>query len=93
MHQPAWLLWDTIKLAGIEPTLRGYTIDPLLPMRDFSLRLPNVGLTWRADAGRRATSGPCAATGCAWSCARRRPGAIARSSAAATCARSAARTA
>ena len=48
MHQPAWLLWDTIKLAGIEPTVRGYTIDPLLPVRDFSLRLPNVGLTWRA---------------------------------------------
>jgi hypothetical protein len=25
MHQPAWLLWDTIKLAGIEPTTHGYT--------------------------------------------------------------------
>jgi hypothetical protein len=48
MHQPAWLLWDTIKLAGIEPTTRGYTVRPLLPMRDFSLRLPNVGLVWGA---------------------------------------------
>jgi hypothetical protein len=46
MHQPAWLLWDTIKLAGIEPTTHGYAIHPVLPMRDFSLRLPNVGLVW-----------------------------------------------
>ena len=48
MHQPAWLLWDTIKLAGIEPTTRGYAIDPLLPMRAFSVRLPGVGLRWGA---------------------------------------------
>jgi hypothetical protein len=48
MHQPAWLLWDTIKLAGIEPTAHGYTIRPLLPMREFSLRLPDVGLEWSA---------------------------------------------
>ena len=47
MHQPAWLLWDTIKLAGIEPTAEGYTIDPVLPMRDFTLRLPDLGLEWR----------------------------------------------
>ena len=53
MHQPAWLLWDTIKLAGIEPTTHGYTIHPLLPMREFSLRLPNVGLEW----GRRRAAG------------------------------------
>jgi hypothetical protein len=46
MHQPAWLLWDTIKLAGIEPTTRGYRIDPKLPMRSFSLRLPDIGLEW-----------------------------------------------
>ncbi|HEV8152997.1 MAG TPA: hypothetical protein VGP78_08695 [Solirubrobacteraceae bacterium] len=53
MHQPAWLLWDTIKLAGIEPTTHGYAIHPVLPMRDFSLRLPNVGLQW----GRRRAAG------------------------------------
>jgi hypothetical protein len=46
MHPPAWLLWDTIKLAGIEPTAQGYAIRPMLPMREFSLRLPNVGLEW-----------------------------------------------
>jgi hypothetical protein len=48
MHQPAWLLWDTIKLAGVEPTTRGYTIRPLLPMRRFTLRLPHLGLEWSA---------------------------------------------
>ena len=53
MHQPAWLLWDTIKLAGIEATPRGYAIDPVLPMRRFSLRLPSVGLDW----GRHRASG------------------------------------
>ena len=47
MHQPAWLLWDTIKLAGIEPTTRGYAIDPLLPMR----RLLPAPAASRPDAG------------------------------------------
>ena len=47
MHQPAWLLWDVIKLAGLEPTAEGYAIDPVLPMRDFTLRLPDLGLEWR----------------------------------------------
>jgi hypothetical protein len=46
MHQPAWLLWDVIKLAGIEPTARGYEIAPLLPLRTFELRLPDLGLEW-----------------------------------------------
>jgi glycosyl hydrolase family 36/glycosyl transferase family 36 len=53
MHQPSWLVWDTIKLAGIEPTVQGYEIAPLLPMREFTLRLPGVGLEW----GRRRASG------------------------------------
>jgi glycosyl hydrolase family 36 len=44
MHQPAWSLFDAIKLAGIEPTAAGYTIDPRLPLRRFSLRLANVSL-------------------------------------------------
>jgi hypothetical protein len=44
MHQPAWSLWDTIKLAGIDPTARGYRIDPHLPLKRFSLRLRGVGL-------------------------------------------------
>ena len=44
MHQPAWSLWDAIKLAGIDPTARGYRIDPHLPLQRFSLRLPAVGI-------------------------------------------------
>jgi hypothetical protein len=44
MHQPSWALFDAIKLAGIEPTASGYTIDPRLPMARFSLRLPAVSL-------------------------------------------------
>ena len=34
------------QLAGIEPTAHGYAIRPALPMREFSLRLPDVGLRW-----------------------------------------------
>jgi hypothetical protein len=44
MHQPAWSLFDAIKLAGIEPDASGYTITPHLPLRRFSLRLPEVGV-------------------------------------------------
>ena len=44
MHQPAWSLFDAIKLAGIEPDERGYTVTPHFPMRRFSLRLPDVGV-------------------------------------------------
>jgi hypothetical protein len=44
MHQPAWSLFDTIKLAGIEPEARGYSIDPRLPLKRFSLRLPGAGV-------------------------------------------------
>jgi len=46
MHQPAWGLFATIKLAGIEPTGRGYRIDPHLPMDAFALRLPLVGVEY-----------------------------------------------
>jgi hypothetical protein len=46
MHQPTWALFDTIKLAGVEPTLRGYRIRPALRLKRFSLRLPRVGLEW-----------------------------------------------
>jgi hypothetical protein len=44
MHQPAWSLFDVIKLAGIEPVADGYRITPRLPMSSFSLRLPQVGV-------------------------------------------------
>jgi hypothetical protein len=45
MHQPAWSLFDAVKLAGIEPTQDGYDIAPHLPFRRFSLRLPTIGVT------------------------------------------------
>jgi hypothetical protein len=46
MHQPAWSLFDAIKLAGIDPTAAGYRIDPHLPFHRFSLRLPEVGVAY-----------------------------------------------
>ena len=52
MHQPTWLLYDTIRLAGIEPTTRGYRIQPKLPLRRFSLRLPRAGVAY-GPAGAR----------------------------------------
>lgn len=50
MHQPAWSLFDIVKLAGIEPTTAGYSVMPHLPLRRFSLRLPEVGVTARPHA-------------------------------------------
>jgi hypothetical protein len=44
MHQPAWALFDAVKLAGVEPTADGYRIVPALPMDTFSLDLPRVGV-------------------------------------------------
>ena len=52
MHQPAWSLFDAIRLGGIEPTGRGYRIDPELPMRSFSLRLPRVGVAYSRGVAR-----------------------------------------
>jgi hypothetical protein len=46
MHQPAWTLFDATKLAGIQPTARGYSFDPHLPWRRYSLRLPDVGVAY-----------------------------------------------
>jgi hypothetical protein len=48
MHQPAYSLFDLLKLAGLETTSSGYRIVPRLPMRDFSVRLPDVGIAQRA---------------------------------------------
>jgi Glycosyl hydrolase 36 superfamily, catalytic domain len=45
MHQPAWSLFDAIRLAGVTPTADGYRIAPHLPMDTFSLRLPRVGVS------------------------------------------------
>ena len=46
MHQPAWSLFDAIRLAGVEPTRRGYRIDPHLPVPGFELRLPRIGVAY-----------------------------------------------
>jgi hypothetical protein len=52
MHQPAWLLWDVLKLAGVEATPDGYRLDPRLPMRRFTMRMPRFGLTWSRRSAR-----------------------------------------
>jgi hypothetical protein len=52
MHQPAWSLFDAIRLAGIEPTRDGYRIDPELPMRRFSLHLSRVGVAYSRGVAR-----------------------------------------
>jgi hypothetical protein len=44
LHQPAWSLFDAIKLAGIVPTKAGYRIDPNVPSETFSLRMPLAGV-------------------------------------------------
>ena len=44
MHQPAYALFDLLKLAGIDTTASGYRIVPRLPQRTFSVRLPDVGV-------------------------------------------------
>jgi hypothetical protein len=52
MHQPAYGLFDAVKLAGITPTTSGYDITPHLPMATFSLRLPNVGVSYEPFVAR-----------------------------------------
>lgn len=51
-HQPGWLMFNTIKLAGFEPTVEGYTIRPRVPHEQFSLRLQAVGIDVRKDSAR-----------------------------------------
>jgi hypothetical protein len=46
MHQPAWALFAALKLAGLEPVRDGYRIDPHLPLKSFSLRLPDAGIEY-----------------------------------------------
>lgn len=53
MHQPAWSLFDAIKLAGITPTTEGFRIMPELPFATFTLELPEIGVAY----GRRAARG------------------------------------
>jgi hypothetical protein len=46
MHQPSWSLFAALKLAGLDPVRDGYRIDPHLPMKSFSLRLPDAGIEY-----------------------------------------------
>jgi hypothetical protein len=50
MHQPAWALFDAIRLAGVTPTADGYRVTPHFPFARFSLDLPDVGVTSRRGA-------------------------------------------
>jgi hypothetical protein len=44
MHQPAYSLFDLLKLAGVEATQAGYQVVPRLPTSTFDIRLPDVGV-------------------------------------------------
>ena len=44
MHQPAYSLFDLLKLAGLDTTNNGYRVVPHLPVSTFNLRLPDVGI-------------------------------------------------
>ncbi len=52
MHQPAWSLFDAIRLAGVTPTADGYRIEPELPFRSFSLAFPDLGVAYSPTAAR-----------------------------------------
>jgi hypothetical protein len=52
MHEPAWSLFDAIRLAGIDPTTRGLTIRPELPLRTFSVRMAGVGVAYQPRLAR-----------------------------------------
>lgn len=47
-HQPAWSQFALIKLAGIEPNAAGYDIRPRLPLAQWSLRWPRMGIAQSA---------------------------------------------
>lgn len=44
MHQPAYSLFDLLKLAGLDATATGYRVVPHLPMSTFTVRFPDVGV-------------------------------------------------
>ncbi|HEV3054810.1 MAG TPA: hypothetical protein VGX45_09170, partial [Solirubrobacteraceae bacterium] len=46
MHQPAWSLFDAIRLAGVTPTESGFQIRPEVPTPSFSLALPEVAVAY-----------------------------------------------
>lgn len=44
MHQPAYSLFDLLKLTGLDATAAGYRIVPHLPVSTFNVRFPDVGV-------------------------------------------------
>lgn len=46
-EQPTWMVMNAIRLAGVTPVESGYDVIPHLPMKSFSLRLPQVGVAQR----------------------------------------------
>jgi hypothetical protein len=47
-HAHAWQLYDTLKLAGIQPTRGGYRIDPHWPFPDFAFTSATVAVRYAA---------------------------------------------
>jgi hypothetical protein len=47
MHQPAYALFDLLKLVGVESTGAGYRVVPRLPQQTFNVRMPDVGVAQR----------------------------------------------
>lgn len=50
MHQPAWSLFDAIRLAGVTPTENGFQIRPELPVGSFSLALPDIAVAYHGTS-------------------------------------------
>jgi Glycosyl hydrolase 36 superfamily, catalytic domain/Glycosyltransferase family 36 len=48
-HAHAWQLYDTLKLAGIQPAAAGYTIDPHWPFPGFAWTSATVGVNYGTD--------------------------------------------
>ncbi len=47
-HSAAWTLFDAFKLAGIEGDPAGYSIEPHLPVQNFTVRTRTLGVTYAA---------------------------------------------
>lgn len=43
-EQPTWMVMNALNLAGLAATKRGYRIAPRLPLRRFSVRMPEAGV-------------------------------------------------
>ncbi len=46
-EQATWMVMDAIRLAGVTPTESGFLITPHLPLRRFSVLLPEIGVSFR----------------------------------------------